>query len=105
MASTLNPWPFASFFLTIEFDGFKLARGNTSDCRFPVFDPRAQAVRGVIGPQERGDMAFTDKLGYLPGWTENRRKNAYLYNKYLEDSNLITPVEIDDVKAIFSLIK
>jgi dTDP-4-amino-4,6-dideoxygalactose transaminase len=43
------------------------------------------------------------KLKHLPSWTEARRKNAYLYNKYLKDTPLITPEEIDDVKAVYHL--
>ncbi len=43
------------------------------------------------------------KLKYLPGWLEMRRKNAYLYNKLLRDTGLITPKEIKDVKAVYHL--
>jgi len=43
------------------------------------------------------------KLKHLPAWTESRRKNAYQYNKYLEDTKLVTPLEIDDVKAVYHL--
>jgi dTDP-4-amino-4,6-dideoxygalactose transaminase len=43
------------------------------------------------------------KLKHLPAWTEARRRNAYCYNKYLKDSGLITPVEIDDVTAVYHL--
>ncbi len=43
------------------------------------------------------------KLRHLEDWTENRRKNAYLYNEYLKESELITPVEIDDVRAVYHL--
>ena len=43
------------------------------------------------------------KLRHLPDWTENRRKNAYLYNEYLKNTDLITPVEIDDVKSVYHL--
>lgn len=44
------------------------------------------------------------KLKYLPAWTEARRKNAYLYNEYLKDTSLlVTPEEIDDVKAGYHL--
>ena len=43
------------------------------------------------------------KLRHLTEWTESRRKNAYLYNKYIEDTELITPFEIDDVKAVYHL--
>ena len=43
------------------------------------------------------------KLKYLEEWTEKRRKNAYLYNECLKDSGVITPVEIEDVKAVYHL--
>lgn len=43
------------------------------------------------------------KLGYLPEWTEMRRQNAYAYNELLAGSWVKTPVEIDDVKAVYHL--
>jgi len=43
------------------------------------------------------------KLRHLPEWTEMRRRNAYLYNKMLKGSGLVTPVEIDNVKAVYHL--
>ena len=43
------------------------------------------------------------KLRHLPKWTESRRKNAYLYNEYLKHTELVTPTEIDDVKAVYHL--
>ncbi len=43
------------------------------------------------------------KLRRLPEWTEARRKTAYLYNEYLKDTMLITPVEIESVKAVYHL--
>lgn len=43
------------------------------------------------------------KLKHLPDWTESRRHNAFLYNQYLKGTGLITPVEIDDVKAVYHL--
>jgi len=43
------------------------------------------------------------KLKHLPEWTEKRRKNAYLYNQYLNDMDLITPAETDTVKAVYHL--
>ena len=41
------------------------------------------------------------KLRHLSEWTESRRKNAYLYNELLKDTSLITPAEIDGVKAVY----
>lgn len=43
------------------------------------------------------------KLKYLTDWTEKRRNNAYFYNEYLKDTDLVTPVEIDDVKSVYHL--
>ncbi len=43
------------------------------------------------------------KLKHLTEWTKARRKNAYLYNKYLADTGLITPVELEDVTAVYHL--
>ncbi len=43
------------------------------------------------------------KLRYLPGWVESRRKNAYLYNQYLQDSPVVAPSEAEDVKAVYHL--
>jgi dTDP-4-amino-4,6-dideoxygalactose transaminase len=46
---------------------------------------------------------LTVKLKHLEEWTEKRRRNAYLYHEQLRGLNLITPVEIDDVKAVYHL--
>jgi dTDP-4-amino-4,6-dideoxygalactose transaminase len=43
------------------------------------------------------------KLNHLENWTEARRKNAYLYNDHLKDTNLVTPVEIEGVRAVYHL--
>ena len=43
------------------------------------------------------------KLKRLHDWTDQRRRNACLYNERLEDLELITPVEIDNVKAVYHL--
>jgi len=43
------------------------------------------------------------KLKYLPEWIDKRQTNAYLYNKYLKDTDLITPVEINNIKAVYHL--
>jgi len=43
------------------------------------------------------------KLKHLDKWTKMRRHNAYLYNENLTGLELITPVEIDNVKCVYHL--
>jgi dTDP-4-amino-4,6-dideoxygalactose transaminase len=43
------------------------------------------------------------KLKHLEKWSESRRKNAYLYNEYLKGTDLVMPVEIDNIKAVYHL--
>jgi dTDP-4-amino-4,6-dideoxygalactose transaminase len=43
------------------------------------------------------------KLKHLPGWLQKRRRNAHLYNELLKETDLMTPVEISDVKAVYHL--
>ena len=43
------------------------------------------------------------KLNHLNDWTESRRRNAYLYNDYLKGTGLVTPGEIEEVKAVYHL--
>lgn len=46
---------------------------------------------------------LTVKLNHLAKWNEMRRNNASCYNKYLADTNLVTPVEFDNVTAVYHL--
>ena len=43
------------------------------------------------------------KLRYLEDWTERRRRNAYLYNKALAGTSVVTPTEMADVTAVYHL--
>lgn len=43
------------------------------------------------------------KLRHLDNWTEARRRNARLYNEALAGTSLITPSEIDNVRAVYHL--
>ena len=61
-------------------------------------------MEGVNSRMDGFQAAILDvKLGHLPEWTEMRRENAYLYNDYLKDTGLVTPKEIDNVKAVYHL--
>ena len=43
------------------------------------------------------------KLRYIEEWTENRRRNAYLYNAALKPMDVVTPSELADVRAVYHL--
>jgi dTDP-4-amino-4,6-dideoxygalactose transaminase len=43
------------------------------------------------------------KLRHLEQWTEQRRRNAYLYNDALESCGVGIPSELDDVRAVYHL--
>jgi len=43
------------------------------------------------------------KLKHLADWTEHRRQNAYLYNKYLKNIDVIAPVEMANAKSVYHL--
>ncbi|HOD36085.1 MAG TPA: DegT/DnrJ/EryC1/StrS family aminotransferase [Syntrophales bacterium] len=61
-------------------------------------------VEGVNSRLDGLQAAILDvKLKHLLEWTEMRRKNAYLYNRCLRDTGLITPAEMDGVKAVYHL--
>jgi len=43
------------------------------------------------------------KLKHLPEWSERRRSNAHYYNELLVGADVVTPTEMDDVKAVYHL--
>jgi dTDP-4-amino-4,6-dideoxygalactose transaminase len=43
------------------------------------------------------------KLRHLDQWTENRRRNAHRYETALKAADVTTPVELEDVKAVYHL--
>jgi dTDP-4-amino-4,6-dideoxygalactose transaminase len=43
------------------------------------------------------------KLRHLEAWTDARRANAYRYNALFQGSGVVTPKELDDVRAVYHL--
>ena len=43
------------------------------------------------------------KLKYLNEWIEKRRKIAYLYNKLLKNTNVVTPKELPETRCVYHL--
>jgi len=83
-------------------DDFALkARMFANHGRIGKYDHEVEGVNSRLDGLQAAILEV--KLRHLLKWTENRRKNAYLYNKYLADTDLITPAEIDNVKAVYHL--
>jgi len=77
------------------------ARMFANHGRIGKYDHEIEGVNSRLDGLQAAILSV--KLKHLPAWTEARRTNAYCYNKYLKDSGLITPVEIDDVTAVYHL--
>ena len=43
------------------------------------------------------------KLKHLSEWSEKRRNNARIYDRFLKETDLITPTEMNNVKAVYHL--
>jgi dTDP-4-amino-4,6-dideoxygalactose transaminase len=43
------------------------------------------------------------KLRHLEAWTESRRRIAAWYNEALKDGGVVTPSELDDIRAVYHL--
>jgi dTDP-4-amino-4,6-dideoxygalactose transaminase len=46
---------------------------------------------------------LTVKLRHIEQWTDARRRNAYRYNAALKNAGVVTPQELDNVKAVYHL--
>lgn len=77
------------------------AREFANHGRIDKYDHEIEGVNSRLDGLQAAILSV--KLKYLPEWSEKRRRNAYLYNEYLKDTELITPVEIDSVKAVYHL--
>lgn len=62
-------------------------------------------VEGVNSRLDSIQAAILDvKLKYLDQWNEQRRNNAYLYNKFLQAvDSVITPAELENTKPVYHL--
>jgi dTDP-4-amino-4,6-dideoxygalactose transaminase len=69
--------------------------------RVEKYDHKMEGVNSRLDGLQAA--VLTVKLKHLPAWNKQRRKNAYLYNQNLEKTDVVTPIEIDDVKAVYHL--
>ncbi len=77
------------------------ARMFANHGRIDKYDHQVEGVNSRLDGLQAAILGV--KLKHLPEWTEMRRKNAYLYNRYLKDTGLMTPAEMDGVKAVYHL--
>jgi dTDP-4-amino-4,6-dideoxygalactose transaminase len=83
-------------------DEFALkARMFANHGRIDKYDHQVEGVNSRLDGLQAAVLGV--KLRHLPEWTEKRRTNAYMYNRYLKDTDLITPTEMDGVKAVYHL--
>jgi len=69
-------------------------RAKKYDHDFEGINSRLDGIQAAI---------LSVKLAHLDCWTEGRRSNAYKYNEALKGLKLVTPQEMDDVKAVYHL--
>lgn len=83
-------------------DGLGLkARMYANHGRITKYDHEMEGVNSRLDGLQAAILNV--KLRHLPEWTEKRRNNAYLYNELLKQTELITPYEMEGVKAVYHL--
>jgi dTDP-4-amino-4,6-dideoxygalactose transaminase len=91
----------AGAIVTSDDDLAQKARMYANHGRIGKYDHELEGVNSRLDGLQAAILSI--KLKYLDAWSKMRRKNAYLYNEYLDGLDLITPREIDDVKAVYHL--
>jgi dTDP-4-amino-4,6-dideoxygalactose transaminase len=79
----------------------KKARTFANHGRVDKYDHEMEGINSRLDGLQAAILGV--KLKHLDNWSESRRKNAYLYNEYLKGIDLVTPVEIENVKAVYHL--
>lgn len=77
------------------------ARMFANHGRIDKYDHELEGINSRLDALQAAILGV--KLNHLPEWSERRRRNAYLYNELLKDTNLILPCEIDGVRAVYHL--
>jgi dTDP-4-amino-4,6-dideoxygalactose transaminase len=79
----------------------KKARMFANHGRIGKYDHEIEGINSRLDGLQAAILEV--KLKHLDAWSEARRKNAYLYNECLKGTGLVTPVEIEKVKAVYHL--
>jgi dTDP-4-amino-4,6-dideoxygalactose transaminase len=78
-----------------------IARIKANHGRSSKYDHEIEGINSRLDGLQAAVLEV--KLKHLPLWIERRRNNAYLYNEYMMDKDVIIPVEMDNVKAVYHL--
>ncbi len=77
------------------------ARTFANHGRVDKYDHEMEGVNSRLDGLQAAILGI--KLKHLDAWSEARRKNAYLYNEHLKGTDLVTPMEMPNVKAVYHL--
>jgi len=79
----------------------KKARMFANHGRIDKYDHEIEGINSRLDGLQAAILGV--KLKHLDKWSEERRKNAYLYNEHLKNTELVTPFELVDVKCVYHL--
>jgi dTDP-4-amino-4,6-dideoxygalactose transaminase len=79
----------------------KKARMFANHGRLDKYDHEVEGVNSRLDGLQAAILGV--KLRHLDKWSEARRKNAYLYNEHLKGTGLVTPAEMENVRAVYHL--
>ncbi len=79
----------------------KKARMFANHGRVDKYDHEMEGINSRLDGLQAAILAV--KLRHLDAWSAARRKNAYLYNEYLQGTEVVTPIEIGNVKSVYHL--
>ncbi len=79
----------------------KKARMFANHGRIDKYDHEIEGINSRLDGLQAAILGV--KLKHIDAWSEARRKNAYLYNEHLKNTELVTPVELADVKCVYHL--
>jgi len=79
----------------------KAARMFANHGRTQKYDHDLEGVNSRLDGLQAAILSV--KLRHIEAWTEGRRQNAYLYNAALKGTGVVTPEELDGVRAVYHL--
>jgi len=91
----------AGAIVTSDDDLARKARMFANHGRVDKYDHEMEGINSRMDGLQAAVLGV--KLKHLDAWSEARRRNAGLYNRYLQGTGLITPREMADVRSVYHL--